>query len=121
MTTSKQKKGNAYERELARYFTDHMGVHTERSPLSGGGRGLTAFADLYGPPHLWIEAKRQESLDLYGALAQAERGRVASGCPDLPVVIHRRNRMRTGESIVSMRLDVFFEFYDAFLRYHGYK
>jgi len=118
--SSSKTKGDNYERELAKYFTRETGIQTERTPLSGGGFDIEQMADLYGPPHIWIEAKRVEKLNVLDAIKQAERGIERSGSPDVPVVINRRNLMTTGDSLVTMRLDAFIDFYKAFLKQHGY-
>ncbi len=124
---SRQKrKGDTYERELAAYFNDRLygsGDRVSRAPLSGGGRSLHGggAADLLGTPDLWVEAKRTEKLTPHAAIAQAERGIAASRCPDMAVVINRRNRMTTGESLTFMRLDDFLKIYKAYLKSEGHK
>ena len=119
---SRQKnKGDNYERELAAYITKHTGLDSFRAPLSGGGN-LTSHggADLIGTPYLFVEAKRVERLNFHDALAQAERNQHMSGAhEDAPIVINRRNRMSTGDSLCLLRLDAFLFFYEYFLKREG--
>ncbi len=121
-----KEKGSNYERELAAYFNERVFDGKEvvfRTPLSGGGmfrahRG-SGIADLIGTPSLWVEAKRTERFSPHEAMAQAKRGIEANETPDLACVITRRNRMKTGESLVVMTLDDFVEIYSNHLRKIG--
>lgn len=115
-------KGDRYERELSSYINEKTNLKSFRAPLSGGGRSFgrdigisTGTADIIGLPHIWPEAKRTERFTPYDAMAQAERGILASKSPDLPVVFTRRNHMHTGESLVVMRLDDWLKLYNAYL------
>jgi Holliday junction resolvase len=114
-------KGDNYERELATYFNESLFNGSNvifRAPLSGGGRNLSGggSADLTGTPHIWVEAKRTEKLRLYEALHQAEKGIREARSPDFPVVINRRSRMKTGESLTIMRLDDWLNMYRTALK-----
>lgn len=118
---SKQKrKGDGYERELAKWLDNYVfgskGV-IHRAPLSGGGRNNFGGgeADLNGTPFIWVEAKRTERFSPYAAMEQAERGIEGSRSRDIPVVISRRNRMDTSESLVVMRLGDWLPMYKALL------
>lgn len=124
---SKQKnKGDGYERELAKWLDtflfDSSGQVT-RTPLSGGGAHIDGAgkADLQGTPTVWVEAKRTEKFQPYAAMAQAERGIKNSRSDEMPVVMQRRNRMATDESMVVMRLGDWACLYASFLRECGYK
>lgn len=108
-------KGDHYERQLARYFNEHLGLKSWRTPLSGGGR-YEAEADLQGTPGLAIEAKRCETMKIPEWYRQA----VKNAGPDVPVVITRKSRVETGESFVVLNLDNFKEFYGAWLREKGH-
>ena len=118
---SKQKrKGDGYERELAKWldhyiFGDDGVIH--RAPLSGGGRNNFGGgeADLNGVPFVWVEAKRTERFSPYPAMEQAERGIEKSRSRDIPVVINRKNHMDTSESLVVMRLGDWLPMYKSFL------
>lgn len=113
-------KGDVYERELAHYLNTHVfdgNTVCHRAPLSGGGKSFFSGgdSDLNGTPKVWIEAKRTERFAPYTALEQARRGLAGRTRSDFPVVISRRNRIPTGESLVVMRLDDWIAFYRAYL------
>ncbi len=121
-----KKKGDKYERELARYMSQHLfgcDDRIQRTPLSGGGSSMGGggSADLNGTPALWVEAKRTERFELNKSLAQAEAGASARQSTDMPVVINRRNQMATGESVTVLRLDNFLKIYAGYLRSKGYQ
>lgn len=121
---SKQKtKGDNYERELAAYINSLTGLTTAlRAPLSGGGAigVLSGGADLMGVPNLFIEAKRVERLNFHDAMRQAEKNIDKTKSPDIPIVINRKNRMPTGQSLCLLRLDDLLFFYRYYLRCEGY-
>ena len=120
MSASK-RKGDKYERELAAYLRDALGIDCHRAPLSGGGFVIAGGnADLVGTPLLFVEAKRTEKISVRAALAQANRNKATTNSPETPVVITRQNRMTTGESLVVLTLDDFLPFYEAALEKHGY-
>gem|GEM_PF-1994639 len=121
MTTSSQRKGNGFERELAAYINAATGLSSFRAPLSGGGTiEYSGGADLVGTPDLFVEAKRVERLNFHAALAQAEKAIAKTGCPDMPLVINRRNRQTTGEALCLLRLDDFLRLYRYFLEAEGH-
>ena len=118
---SKQKrKGDGYERELAKWLNHWLfgdKPQVQRAPLSGGGANLFGggLPDLNGTPFVWVEAKRTEKFSPYAALEQAEAGIEKSNSSDIPVVVSRKNRMDTSESLVVMRLGDWLPMYKAFL------
>lgn len=119
-----KNKGSSYERELAEYLnmTCFAGkCVVTRAPLSGGGRfsANAGGTDLLGAPGLFVEAKRFERLDFRKAVRQAQRNAKLRQTTDLPLVITRRNREATGESLVVTTLSNFMEFYQAWLREKG--
>ena len=123
---SKQKrKGDGYERELAKWLDRRLfggdGKIT-RAPLSGGGSYITGGgrADLIGTPDLWVEAKRTEKFQPYQAMQQAETGIHKSDTPEMPVVMQRRNNMKTQDSLVVMRLNDFAFIYEGYLMQYGW-
>lgn len=120
--SSQKNKGDGFERELSKYFNNVCGLSSYRTPLSGGGRvGLTPTADLTGTPEMFIEAKRVEKLNFHAALAQAEANRTRSNLEEeITVVINRRNRMTTGESLCLLRLDDLLRLYRPYLISQGY-
>jgi len=114
-------KGDNYERELAAYINEKTGIESFRAPLSGGGHvGMSGGADLLGVPELFVEAKRVERLNFHDALRQAERNIDKTRSPDAPIVINRKNRMPTGDSLCLLRLDDFLKFYKAYLKQQGF-
>ena len=118
-----KNKGDGYERELAAYINEHTGIVTaSRAPLSGGGciGILSGGADLLGVPELFIEAKRVERLNFHDAMRQAERNVEQTKSPDIPVVVNRKNRMPTGQSLCLLRLDDLLFFYRYYLKAEGY-
>lgn len=118
---SKQKrKGDEYERELASYINDKVGISCFRAPLSGGGKvGMVGGTDILGAPELFIEAKRVERLNFHDALRQAEGNIEKTTSQDRAVVINRRSREPTGRSLVLLRLDDFLDLYRGYLARHG--
>jgi hypothetical protein len=120
LTTPSKRKGDNYERELASYINGKTGTKSFRAPLSGGGHvGLSGGADLLGVPSLFIEAKRVERLNFHDAMRQAEGNVAKTSSPDTPIVINRKNRMPTGQSLCLLRLDDFLKFYSAYLKQEG--
>ena len=124
MTRSK-RKGDGYERELAKWL-DFMlfanAGNVQRAPLSGGGRyvGGGGRADLIGTPTVWGEAKRTEKFQPYAAMEQAETGIKNAGSDEMPVVMQRRNRMATEDSLVVMRLKDWVSLYSSWLKECGH-
>lgn len=123
MTTPQKRKGDAYERELAKYLNENVYGKELcfRAPLSGGGTHNLQHggSDIVGATDLFIEAKRTERLNIRDAIRQAVRNKTESKSPELPVVITRRNQEPTGQSIVAMHLDDFLVFYKAYLYEQG--
>ena len=119
---SRQKrKGDGFERELAAYFNEEADINTAyRAPLSGGGKvNSHGGADLIGVPDLFVEAKRVERLNFMDAIRQAEKNSQETNSPEPPIVINRRNRMTTEESLCVLRLKDFMKYYNAFLELTG--
>ena len=116
-----KQKGDNYERELAAYINEHTSLQSFRAPLSGGGHvGLSGGADILGVPSLFIEAKRVERLNFHDAMRQAETNIEKTQSDDVAIVMNRKNRMKTGDSLCLLRLDDFLVFYNAFLREKGF-
>ena len=114
-------KGDNYERELAAYINEHTGLNSFRAPLSGGGHvNLVGGADLLGTPNWFVEAKRVERLNFHDALRQAERNIAVTKSPDAPIVINRKSRMKTGDSLCLLRLDDLLKYYKAYLQKEGH-
>ncbi len=123
MTSRHKAKGDGYERELAAYINERTGLTTAaRAPLSGGGvvGQLSGGADLLGVPNFFIEAKRVERLNFLDALRQVERNLDTRTTDDVALVVNRRNRMSTGQSLCLMRLDDLLDLYGYYLRAEGF-
>ena len=114
-------KGDKYERELAAYINEATGLNSFRAPLSGGGNvGMYGGADILGTPDLFIEAKRVERLNFHDAMRQAEGNIIKIKTDDSPVVVNRKNQMKTGDSLCLVRLDFFLELYKSYLQQKGF-
>ena len=99
-----KRKGATGERELAATLTE-AGFDCRRGYQTDG----KIVADVIGLPHIRIECKRCEQLNLLKALQQAERDADPS---ELPAVFHRRNREPW---MVTMRMETWLTLYRLFL------
>ena len=104
MGKKEQRKGADGERELAAILAG-FGFETQR----GGSLTYGSVPDIVGLPGVHIECKRQERLDLMGAIRQAETDaqRFRDG---MPAVFHRKNRCKW---LVTMPLYSWMELYKA--------
>lgn len=100
--TNSRDKGARGERELAAELRKH-GFNTHRGMQFKGGPDSP---DVSGLPHIHIECKRVERLNIYDAIDQSRRD--ARGTQDLPAVFHRRNHC---DWLVTMRLDDWMKLY----------
>lgn len=98
-------KGARFERMLASKFREY-GYQCRRGQQYCGANG---DADVVGLPHIWIEAKHQERMQLYDWIDQAKRDSAGTG--NLPVVFHKKNNH---EILASMPLDVFMKLYGEY-------
>ena len=84
-------KGVRGELQVAHLFKS-FGYPAERGQQHCGMEG---YADVVGVPYIWIEVKRNENLNVYDAMKQADRDSAGyfkrTGEDLLPVVIHRKN------------------------------
>lgn len=94
-------KGAAGERELANILKDY-GYDARRGQQYCGANG---DADCVGLPHIHIECKRVQKLNIYDAMAQAKSDAKEG---EIPAVFHRRNY---DEWKVTLRLSDFMEIY----------
>ena len=104
MGINSKQKGKNGELELAREFREY-GYDARRS-VQYNGKADEGQPDLLGLPHIHVECKRTEKLNLYDAMNQAKRD--CSGTDDIPVVFHRRNHC---EWLAIMSLDDFMNIY----------
>ena len=82
---SKQKGGRG-EREFAALCREEGYDHAQRGQQFSGG---IDSPDVKGLPHVHVEVKRVERLNIHEAMKQAVRD---SGGKAIPIVAHRRNR-----------------------------
>lgn len=95
-----RKKGKRGELELARTLSSY-GYDCRRGVQYKGG---TDSPDVVGLPHIHIECKRVERLNLDDAFSQAKR----DAGDKIPSVFHRKNN---GDWMVTMRLSDWIELY----------
>ena len=105
MAINSKRKGAKGEIELAHKLEEY-GYNTRRSVQYNGKDGQ---ADVIGLPHIHIECKRQEALNIYNAMEQAKRD---AKNDDKPAVFHRKNRCNW---LVTMELDEFMQLYDGYV------
>lgn len=96
-----RQKGVQGERELAKELR-FLGYEARRGQQFSGANG---DADVIGLPHIHIECKRVERLNIEDAMAQSI-GDSREG--EHPAVFHRKNR---GKWMVTMLLDDWIELY----------
>lgn len=127
---SPKRKGDNFERDLAAYLNQTLGLQSRRAHMSGSGfnGGGQGGADLWGTPGLAIEAKAVQALNFREALAQATRNRASHPALtetfhelDIPVVINRRNHEPLPDAVVALRLSDFITLYAAYLHHTGRK
>ena len=104
MAINSKQKGAKGEVELAHKLKEY-GYDAKRSVQYNGKDGQ---ADVVGLPHIHIECKRVEKLNIYDAIGQAKRD-AKNG--DKPAVFHRKNRCNW---LVTMELDKFMEISKAY-------
>ena len=105
MPINSRQKGKTGELELACKLKEYGYDEAKRSVQYNGKDGQ---ADVIGLPHIHIECKRVEKLNLYDAMEQAKRD-AKNG--DKPTVFHRKNRCNW---LVTMELDDFMELYKEY-------
>lgn len=101
MINSKQK-GKQGELELS-HILQSFGYNTRRGQQYCGANG---DADIVGLPHIHIECKRVENLNIYQAVEQAKSDAKSE---ELPAVFHRKNRK---EWLVTMPLKDWIKLYN---------
>lgn len=101
MINSKQK-GKQGELELS-HILQSFGYNTRRGQQYCGANG---DADIVGLPHIHIECKRVENLNIYQAVEQAKSDAKSE---ELPAVFHRKNRK---EWLVTMPLKDWVKLYN---------
>lgn len=99
-----REKGKTGERELARKLREY-GYACRRGVQYCGANG---DADVVGLPGIHIECKRNERLNIYDAISQAQHD---APVDSLPTVFHRKNNH---EWLVSMRMEDWMEIYRVY-------
>lgn len=96
-----KRKGKEGELEIATILK-YYGYDCRRSQQYCG---INGDADVVGLPHVHIEVKRVEKLNIENAMSQSK---IDARDGEKPVVMHRKNRC---EWLVTMRLEDFMELY----------
>lgn len=104
-----KQKGARFELQIAHYLQDHGYPDAHRTAQHCGKTGDAG--DVEGVPHLHIECKHVERLNLYDAYHQSVRDNSAKNSGDIPVVIHKKNRETT---LVSISLDDFIKIFSTY-------
>lgn len=105
MPKNSRRKGAVGERELAKVLQEYGYTEAKRGQQYCGINGNADVVDAL--PHIHIECKRVERLNIYEAMAQAKRD--ANG--KMPAVFHRKNREKW---LVTMELSDFMEIYKKY-------
>lgn len=105
MPINSRRKGAEGERELAKVLQEYGYTEAKRGQQFCGINGNADVIDAL--PHIHIECKRVERLNLYEAMAQAKRD--AKG--KFPAVFHRKNREKW---LVTMELPDFMKIYQEY-------
>lgn len=100
--TNSRAKGARGERELANVLKEY-GYDTRRGQQYSGANG---DADVVGLPHIHIECKRVEKLNIDKAMQQSMDDAREN---EVPVVMHRKDRQRW---LVTMTMDEWMKFYE---------
>ena len=101
-------KGAAFERELAKYFTENTKLTAKRG-IGQTRCGGSEVSDV-DMPIVHIEAKRHKRCNIKAALKQAIEDANVNG--KIPVAITRDDR---AEILVTMRLDDWIEMFNSFV------
>lgn len=98
-----REKGKRGEREFAKLCRD-QGFEVRRTAQYCGNTGEAA--DVVGLPHIHVEVKFVERLNIYDAVSQAMRDADQDG--RMPIVAHKKSRFPW---LVTMPAEVFFKLY----------
>jgi len=100
------RKGKAGERELSKLFRSYGFEGARRSQQFAG---INNDADVVGLPHVHVECKRVERLNIHDAIEQTIRDKREE---ELGIVAHRKDRTQW---LVTMTLDEWMEIYKRYL------
>lgn len=109
MAINSKQKGARFERTLAKKLREYGYGDARRTAQYCGNTGDAS--DVVGLPHIHIEAKHVERLNIYDAMAQAKRDAEAGGGEKLPAVFHKKNNCNI---LVTVELDTFMTLYREF-------
>lgn len=101
-------KGAAFERELAKYFTENTKLTAKRG--IGQTRSGGAEVSDVDMPIIHVEAKRHKRCNIKAALKQAIEDANVNG--KIPVAITRDDR---AEILVTMRLDDWIDMFNSYV------
>lgn len=104
-----KQKGARFELQIAHYLQEHGYPNAHRTAQHCGKTGDAG--DVEGVPHLHIECKHVEKLNLYNAYHQAVRDNNAKNNGDIPIVVHKKNRETV---MVSLSLDDFMKIFSTY-------
>ena len=105
MAVNSRRKGAEFERKLAGLLREYGYSDSRRGQQYSG---INGDADVVGLPHIHIEAKAVEKLNIYDAMEQSKRD---ARPLELPVVIHKKNRKNI---LVTMEINDFMLLYKSF-------
>ena len=100
------RKGKTGERELSKLFRSYGFEGARRSQQFAG---INNDADVVGLPHVHVECKRVERLNIHEAIEQTIRDKREE---ELGIVAHRKDRTPW---LVTMTLDDWMEIYKRYL------
>lgn len=110
MAINSRAKGKAGELELAKILRETYGFEDARRSQQFSGK--QGDADVVGLPHLHLEVKRNERLNIYDAYEQSVRDAKAENefkqREAIPTVFHRKNHKPW---LVTMGLEDFIKMY----------
>lgn len=106
MAVNSRQKGARFERKLANLLKEY-GFESRRGQQYCGANG---DADVVGLPHIHIEAKAVEALNIHKAMEQSAAD-AREG--ELPAVFHKKNRKPI---LVTMRFEDFMKVYNGEIR-----
>lgn len=109
MAINSKQKGARFERLLASKFREYGYVDARRTAQYCGNTGDAS--DVVGLPYLHIEAKHQETMQLYKWMDQAKRDAKAGKENRMPAVFHKKNNC---DILVTMTFDDFMQVYKEY-------
>ena len=110
MGASQRNKGHSFERDVAHYFRDHLGLSAQqvKRGLSQPRGGTGEEPDVVLPDSLrwWVECKVGARPNILAAMEQARTGIAEAKSWKMPMVVAKRDRETP---LVTLELDDFLE------------